>query len=240
MRLELALAGSLAGVRGKKVASSASIAIRDAKASNATGQTDVSLTTMGLNFAAGNLLIIIAASHLNTASAAITHGPATGWTQITTFNLPASSSNQHDIIALWKIADGTENTVDVFNWNAGTPRYSYHAMSYDIVGSPSLGTGATSEIIATAPTQQSILAAVATGPVLAVAMAYSGSAGTAPSVTFSQTPDQTLTGDDGGAGVRGRTSVVTKLFASGAVDMTADMTDVGNDNGLLSFFLRLT
>jgi hypothetical protein len=218
-----------------------SIAIKDAKTEGAATEGDVQLSAMGLDVAPGDLIVILAYARYNRGSGPIqiTQGAAAGWSEIA-FDANPGGNNAHAVRGLWKVADGTEDVVDAFNWSAtgggsNTRPHLYYALSYSILGTPSLGGGA-AEATEGDPGPQTIAAGGEPAPILAFSLA--GSQNTTPDQTFvAEIPDQNIAASAGSNVLRAR--VKTRLFTSSPQDIVSDFADIGNRNGLLTGYLKV-
>lgn len=222
----------------------ASITLRDSGATQGANADDVSLVEMGLDFIAGNLLVICAArNHSGTTgtSAAITRGAATGWNELG-FAGQSGVQDARGLRLLWKIAAGTEDVVAalVGAGAAGTvtDRENQIAVSYDIVGTVTLGATPTAQITDGDPTAQNIAASGAIVPHLLLSYACSQSSAAATDQTFGVTPDSNIsTGSSSAPALASR--LKTKIVTASPADVATDLGDVNAGNGLISGFLIL-
>lgn len=214
------------------------LTFKDAKISGAANGVDPNLSTLGLNFAAGDLLVALTrgiSSH-GASMGAFVAGAATGWTDVVTpLSAGDAGSAFHMARAMYKVAAGGETTVDLLNFTGSSLlTYIYHFYSFSLSGSPTLGASPASQATSGNPSAQTI-DTDSLGTVSLVAFSFGsvwvGSAIGTGDLTLSVTPDRNDALDVG----NGSSRTHMAAFATGHANLSADLADLGTANMHISF-----
>jgi hypothetical protein len=191
-------------------------------------------------------------------------GPMAGWEPIVSYVTPEVGGSAFirgaAIVAFWKIADGTENSIDpvAYDYHGGTDQrvspIVWQVMAFDVLGgavtvAPLPSASAKQQNSNNSQAQQTIQLDGRDPPALAVSFSArtdSAAAGvpaiTLPDQAFSETPDGNFTASNTGyTDVKGRGRLKFRLFDATPADVTTSQADEGNTtfSGLLSYGIYL-
>jgi hypothetical protein len=230
---------------------------------NTSTSNQLPFITSGLDFSAGNLLICLGYGQRHNnggpygSTVVVSDGVMSGWNSIgSVFRSTGNVADYTRLRAMWKIADGSEgSSLSLFGFSGNAPPINmaaYQLLAFDILGGAATLTASPSFSAIRVGVDSSIATKTihASGhsvPVLALSFAsntntFAGNADD-PSITFSQTPDESFAWDyeDEHPGSNAYVKAVTKLRLFQSPDTPVDVTaSVGsNTQSLASFGMYL-